>query len=430
MKSSWWCRNVVLAIATLVATAGATPDAPRIARRSSSKARRHVRRRWRSGPAGAAHPASCASAPPPSASCCAPAAAPRAALVLNLFPDVALTIARERLETGRWRAHLLGRPRRGRRPEHGRRSPGTASLLSGGIVTGGRAFDLVPTGDGTGRRRPSALSTRRRSSCPRPTPPAARAAGAYVQDLAADGSTAAIDLLVLYTPAARARVGGTAQIESQLANAVAVTNTAFQRSGVNAVLTAVGLREIAYTEAHRPQRRPDGDQQRRRRLPDHRGAAQRHRRRPGRPRHRSVVHVRTAAASPGSGRRAPTAFSVTEQACLYAGQWSFSHELGHNFGARHAPGDSSDTTPACATYACGYRDGGRPHVDGVLPGRLALVARAQLLERDGPRAGGHRRAHRQLAPGQRPAPQRDGGQRGHVPNRRCRRRHCPACRAS
>ena len=34
-------------------------------------------------------------------------------------------------------------------------------------------------------------------------------------------------------------------------------------------------------------------------------------------------------------------FSVTEQACLYAGQWSFSHELGHNFGAAHAPDDTS-----------------------------------------------------------------------------------------
>jgi hypothetical protein len=31
--------------------------------------------------------------------------------------------------------------------------------------------------------------------------------------------------------------------------------------------------------------------------------------------------------------------SVTEEACLFAGQWSFSHEVGHNFGADHAPGD-------------------------------------------------------------------------------------------
>lgn len=47
-------------------------------------------------------------------------------------------------------------------------------------------------------------------------------------------------------------------------------------------------------------------------------------------------------------------YSVTEEACLFAGQWSFSHEIGHNFGADHAPGDPI-VSPV--PYARGYRDG-------------------------------------------------------------------------
>jgi len=47
---------------------------------------------------------------------------------------------------------------------------------------------------------------------------------------------------------------------------------------------------------------------------------------------------------------------VTEQVCLAAGQWSFSHELGHNLGANHAPGDGGAPPPA-VPYAQAYREG-------------------------------------------------------------------------
>jgi hypothetical protein len=350
MKSSWWCRNVVLAIATLVATAGSTPRAqdrpPLFVEGAPPRAVLAVRDR----------PALRSRQLRVSASALGEllrsGSGPRAALVLNLFPDVALTIARERLEAGRggytsWVGHVEGD------------DASTVSLtwdgqlLSGGIVTGGRVFDLVPTGDGTVEVSERAADAPP-LELPSPEPPASRDAGAYVQDLAADGSTAAIDLLVVYTPAARARVGGTAQIESQLANAVAVTNTAFQRSGVNAVLTAVGVQEIAYAEgtglnadlaaiSSGGVASPTIEA-----LRSATGA--------------DLVALVTGRSSTSGGcgvawlgPSSAHAFSVTEQSCMYAGQWTFSHELGHNFGARHAPGDSSDTTPTCANYACGYR---------------------------------------------------------------------------
>ncbi len=163
---------------------------------------------------------------------------------------------------------------------------------------------------------------------------------------------ARIDVLVLYTAGARQRAGGTDQIEAELANAVAVTNAAFQRSAVAATLGTVGLREIPYVEA------PDG-------LAGDLGAigvggaasagieALRAQSGAdlvalvvGRPQANSGCGVAYLGPSPSA------IFSVTEHACLFAGQWSFSHEIGHNFGADHAPGDPI-VSPV--PYARGYR---------------------------------------------------------------------------
>ncbi len=353
MRSSWSCRNVVLAIASLLAAAGVAPHAqerrplfvdgdpstPGVLTAGDRPARRSRQLRVSATALGELLHAG---------------SPRRAALALNLFPDVVLTIARERLETGlrghtTWVGHVEGD------------DLSTVSLtwdgqvLSGGVVTRGRSFDLVPSGTGT-----VAVVERAAGSppveLPSLEPPAQREAGAYVQDFAADDSTARIDLLVVYTPAARAKVGGTAQIESQLANAVAVTNTAFQRSGVNAVLTAVGLREIAYTEGsglNEDLSAISGGGGANPAIEALRGAT-------GADLVALVTGRPTTAGGCGVAWLGPSngyGFSVTEQACMYAGQWTFTHELGHNFGARHAPGDSSDTTPTCASYPCGYREG-------------------------------------------------------------------------
>jgi hypothetical protein len=382
MKLSSWCRSAVVLAACLTADGLAltaqgqgraplfveTSEPPRANLAARDRRARRARRLRISTPA--------------LAGLMRRDVAARATQDVNLFPDVVLTVVRERLETGRlghtsWVGHVAGDPE------------STVSLtwdgrvLSGGVVTGGRAYDVAPDTDGT------VTVVERGADPPAPElpslePPASRAAEAYVQDLAADGSTAAIDLLILYTPSARANAGGLAQIESQLVNAVAVTNAAFQRSGVNAVMTAVGVQELAYVE--REFLRDDLD------AISVGGAAN-----PAVEALRSATGADLVALITGRpatssgcgiawlGPSSAYPFSATEQVCLYAGQWSLTHELGHNFGARHAPGDTSDTTPTCGSYACGYREGTirtlmAYYVSGFAPSRVLNYSSATILE--------------------------------------------------
>lgn len=349
MRSSWWCRSAVVVVLLLPVIGSGARAAAQSRRPLFDDARAEAADRGR-GPRTRRVRVDATVA-----TALRDAAGDRPPVVLNLFPDVQLPLVRERLEFDRrgfssWVGHADG-------------DPGSAialtwddARLSGGVVAGGVAYDLVggPDGAVTVIERAESVPAPELAS---PDAPASGTPGTYVQDVSADGSTAAIDLLVLYTPAAQARAGGVSQIQAQLANAVAVTNTAFQRSGVNAVLTAVAVQEFGYTEA--------GDGL----------SADLYAVSPGGALNAAVETLRTttgadlvalvtgrtsSAGGCGIAWLGPSSgypFSVTEQTCLYAGQWTFSHELGHSFGARHAAGDSSDTTPACPSYACGYRDG-------------------------------------------------------------------------
>jgi hypothetical protein len=382
MRSSWWCRDVVaLTLLVLAAASGPSPaaqtlptlfDETRVTAAPAVAADRgpiRRARRLRVDPAALAAVLDPAAARP----------VPR----LNLFADVRLALVRERLESSRqghrtWVGHADGD------------AESTIALtwdgvyLSGGVVAGGVAYDV--SGDAAGvvvSERAFAAPAAELPSPDLPSPPAAN--GSFQQDLSADGSTAAIDILVIYTPAARTRAGGVSAIQSQLANAVALTNTAFQRSGVNAVLTTVGLQEVPYAEA------AGG-------LSADLSAIS-----PGGTLSATMEAMRTStgadlvalvtgrSSSSGGcgvawlGPSSGYGFSVTEQACQYAGQWTFSHELGHNFGARHAAGDSSDTSPACPSYACGYRQGSirtlmAYYVSGAATSRILNYSSATVRE--------------------------------------------------
>ncbi len=316
----------------------------------------------------------------------APGANAQAPFVLNLFPDVVLTLVRERLESDArgyttWVGSTPGEP------------DSVASLtwngrtLVGGVVARGVAFDLETVVDGVvsvSQRASTALPVELTPVTPAPAD-RAQLASPSLSVTAGDAATAQIDVLVLYTPAARLKAGGDTLIQSQLANAVAVTNTAFQRSGVNAVLRAVGVQELAHAESIDL----GGDLsaislggQLSTTVEAARNAAG-----------ADLVTLVTGRASSSSGcglawmgPSSSAAYSVTEQACLYAGQWSFSHELGHNFGADHAPGDSS---AAGVPYARGYRDGSVRTLMAYAvygsPSRVLNYSSATVLE---PAAGG------------------------------------------
>jgi len=280
---------------------------------------------------------------------------PRAPFLLNLFDDVVLTIDRERLERDTrghvsWVGAVAGD------------ATSTASLtwnggtLVGGVVTRGVAYDLATADDGAVVVREHLPMIVARELPPRV--PSAEHTPLAPRDPLLTAHAAVIDVLVAYTAAARVQAGGAAQMVAAIANALAVTNTAFQRSGVDVVVREAGIIEGSYTEATTPFDPI---------LSDLDAIS------PGGIASAAVEAARAASGADLvaliTGRTAPSicgvawlgpapvaAYSVTEQVCLAAGQWSFSHELGHNFGANHAPGDGG-APPPTVPYAQAYRDG-------------------------------------------------------------------------
>src|SRR5687767_8679909 len=67
-------------------------------------------------------------------------------------------------------------------------------------------------------------------------------------DAVADDGTV-IDVLLLYTPAARAAAGGVAQVQAIASRIIVETNTVFGNSLINPRVRLVGVIELPYTEA-------------------------------------------------------------------------------------------------------------------------------------------------------------------------------------
>ena len=285
----------------------------------------------------------------------------RAPFLLNLFEDVALSIERERLEVdGRgqssWVGYVAGDA------ESMASFTWNGRHFVGGVVTRGVAYDLET--DPSGNVLVSERTQQGIVELPPRLPPASRdGARPAPPPAAVGGAPAAVDLLIIYTAAAVTRAGGVSQLQAQLANAVAVTNTALQRSAVNAVVTAVGVGEMPYVGGApyvEPALQAGG-------LNSDLNAISL-----GGSVSATVEAARSAfgadlvalvtgrADSRGGcgiawlGPSPDAVYSATEQVCLFAGQWSFSHELGHNFGAAHAPDDPG---PFGAPYAMAYREG-------------------------------------------------------------------------
>jgi peptidyl-Asp metalloendopeptidase len=174
--------------------------------------------------------------------------------------------------------------------------------------------------------------------------------------LADDGSV--IDVLVVYTPAAKAAAGGPAAMLAEVSLAVAETNTGYANSNVVQRLRLAGAAEVSYTESgdiaedlDRLTAPGDGSLDGVHALRDTYQA--------------DLVSLVTDTPSspycgvawlmsgidPGFGSYA---FSVVELACM-TGYYSFGHELGHNMGLNHARGDYATTPVGAFPYSFGYK---------------------------------------------------------------------------
>jgi hypothetical protein len=182
--------------------------------------------------------------------------------------------------------------------------------------------------------------------------PAARPdAGASTN--ADDGSL--IDVLVVYTAAARAAAGGTPAIGSLVNTAVTETNTGYQNSGVIQRLRLVATAEIAFTE------NPGNIQA------DLSSIAANASVQAMRNTYRAdeVVLIGegygTGSGACGvaylmSGNNpgfASNAYAVVDRTCA-TGYYSFGHELGHNMGLNHARADPVGT--GAFNYSYGYKN--------------------------------------------------------------------------
>jgi len=183
--------------------------------------------------------------------------------------------------------------------------------------------------------------------------------GGVPEKLLDDGST--LDLLVVYTPAARAAAGGTTAIQNLIALGVTETNSAYANSNVVPRLNLVGTQEVTYTESgniqtdvNRLQGKTDGFMDSVHALRDSLKAD-------------LVMLVGESTAGgcgiaynimSGTNNRAfeSQAFSYTARTCI-SPNYSFGHELGHLQGSNHAPGDPTGT--GAYSYSFGYKDPNR-----------------------------------------------------------------------
>ena len=285
------------------------------------------------------------------------AIARRAGIELRLFPNLSVNADPDRIDRlgpGRyvWKGHIVG-------TENGEATFAvTDGVLTGHITVPGAQYRVhISTGDGysveevdTSRlpseRPPIAPDVSAGGVAPAPAPPPA----------VSDGPT--MDVMVVYTPAARAAAGGVAAINSLVDLAVANANTAYSNSGVIQRLRLVYRGEVSYaenpasisTDLVRLQDPSDGYLDQVHTLRNTYAAD-----------FVSMLTAGTDACGIGylmtnvSPSFAPYAFNVTAWTCA-AGNLSLAHELGHNMGLQHDLANAG--VEGAYPYAYGYRDPG------------------------------------------------------------------------
>lgn len=120
-------------------------------------------------------------------------------------------------------------------------------LMSHFLLRDGRAFRLASRSSIAVLRE---VSVDTLPECEHP-PHAPRASQVSVTRSATQDSTelATIDVMIVYSPEARIGAGGTAEIESEVANAITMANTAYSESGIGLQLQLVGTYELDSPES-------------------------------------------------------------------------------------------------------------------------------------------------------------------------------------
>ena len=266
-------------------------------------------------------------------------------LELNLFPDAVYRGVFERSETDTlghrtWVGRVEGDP------------TSTITLtwrgdaVVGGIRTGELLYRVGGTMDAAVVEQVDPASFGEELEPLRPAAADARAVAADPPPSAPDGEV--VDVLVYYTTAAKNAQGGVTAIEALIATAVADANTAYARSGLTATLRLAAAVELTgYVESSSMSNDLSfvvGNAT----VAAGRNAAGADL--------VSLIVVSSTAGTCGIGYLGPSAsyaHSVTARTCI-VGNYTFAHELGHNFGSHHAPEDGA--TGAWRSYGYGYKD--------------------------------------------------------------------------
>jgi peptidyl-Asp metalloendopeptidase len=278
------------------------------------------------------------------------------ALRLQLFDDIVHRVVRTKVD--RLDSHRF--------VWHGTDEDGGAvtlavvdNVVAGAIYTDGRAFELTVDADGdyeVAELDPAAFPT---EDPPLDVPRSGAGVAAALpaaQGVSADG-VPQIDVMVLWTPAARNAVGGTvAAVQSLVTLAVANANLSYANSQVGATLRLVYSGEVNLSESDISTdltrlSTADGFIDQVQSLRSQYGAD-------------VVTLIGNGYAGAGacgvgfimsttSTSFAPWAYNVVDQSCA-ATYLSYAHEVGHNEGLQHDPANAG-SAPSFP-YAYGYQD--------------------------------------------------------------------------
>jgi hypothetical protein len=228
--------------------------------------------------------------------------------------------------------------------------------LSGAIRFEGRLFKLVPMEGGL--HALAEFPPQEPAPEVPPIPDTGGDAGGAPQGAAADTGNV-IDVLAVYTPAAKAAWSGNpGGIESLIATAIAESNVAYQNSQIDLQLNLVHTEEVSYVEApgeggwstdlSRLAGSSDGYMDGVHATRDTVGADMVALIRAGDANYCGIGYLNNSLS-------ASSAFSVSRYNCAI-GYYSFAHELGHNKGSHHDPASASGG--ALFSYSFGYQDPG------------------------------------------------------------------------